>query len=358
MRRSKIIGTGSYIPTKRIKNDFFRKSTFFVNYGNPILPNDSPRIVDKFMEITGISERRWVNDDLVASDIGYLASEQALQSANIDRESLDYIVFAHNFGDISSNSRRSDFVPCLAARVKQRLGIVNSECIAYDLAFGCAGWVQSLIQADYYLRSGDASSALLIGAETLSRVSDPHDRDSMIYSDGAGAAIIQAQEVKDTVGIISHSTRSDAFDNEKLLWMGPSYDRNYPVNQLFLKMNGRKILEYARTNVPLVVKKSLDRAGIALGDVTKIFLHQGNAKMAEAILKGICELYEVPDIGADIMPMAVSWLGNNSVATVPTVLDLVLKGNITGHRLNPGDTVVLAAVGAGMNICSLVYRWD
>src|SRR5690606_2262471 len=108
--------------------------------------------------------------------------------ANIDKETLDYIIVAHNFGDILKNNQKSDMVPTLAARVKHKLQIKNPYTVAYDLPFGCPGWLQGLIQADYYLKSGDAKRILIIGAETLSRISDPHDIDSMIFSDEIGRA--------------------------------------------------------------------------------------------------------------------------------------------------------------------------
>lgn len=357
MLRSVIIGTGSYIPTERVLNEFFHDSRFFEDYEKPLDPADSPRIVGKFQQITEIGERRWVTDDLVASDIAFFAAERAVESAGIESESLDYIIFAHNFGDIRADNRRSDFVPSLAARVKQRLGIVNPECIAYDLPFGCPGWLQGMIQADYFLRSGDASRALVIGAETLSRISDPHDRDGMIYSDGAGATILEARETDQPAGILSHATRSDTYEHARLLWMGESYDPDYEENHLFLKMYGRKLYEYALTRVPGVVQTSLERAGLSLTDVDKVLLHQANAKMDDAILKRLFKLYGVSEIPEGIMPMIISWLGNSSVATVPTLLDLIVRGELDGQQLGSGDTVVMASVGAGMNINSLVYRW-
>ena len=357
MRRSVIIGTGSHIPERRVHNDEFLDNRFYMDYGNAIDPADNSHTIDRFREITEIGERRWVEDDQLASGIGHLAAEKALESAGIDRESLDYVIFAHNFGDVLTDNRRCDFCPTLAARVKQHLGIANPECVAYDLPFGCPGWVQGIIQADYYLRSGDATRALVIGGETLSRISDPHDRDSMIYSDGAGAAVLEAREVDDEVGIIAHATRSDTIDHARLLWMGRSYDPDSDDGTLYLKMFGRKLYSYALTNVPGVVKKSLDRASLELSDVKKVFLHQANAKMDDAILKRIFKLYDVSDIPEGIMPMTISWLGNSSVATVPTLIDLVARGEIDGHDLAPGDTVILASVGAGMNINSVVYRW-
>jgi 3-oxoacyl-[acyl-carrier-protein] synthase-3 len=357
MRRSVIIGTGSYIPERRVHNDEFLDNRFYLDYGEAVDPTNNPHTIDRFREITEIGERRWVDDDQLTSEIGHLAAEKALVSAGIDRESLDYVIFAHNFGDVLADNRRCDICPSLAARVKQHLAIANPECIAYDLPFGCPGWVQGIIQADYYLRSGDAKRALVIGGETLSRISDPHDRDSMIYSDGAGAVVLEARDVDDEAGILAHATRSDTIDHARLLWMGRSYDPDHDDGTLYLKMYGRKLYNYALTNVPGVVKKSLDRAGLDLSDVRKVFLHQANAKMDEAILKRLFKLYGVSEIPEGIMPMTISWLGNSSVATVPTLVDLVARGEVDGQRLESGETVILASVGAGMNINSVVYRW-
>lgn len=357
MRRSVIIGTGSYSPLRRVPNSEFLNNRFFADYGQPIDPSQNERTVGKFQEITEISERRYAADNQVASDLGTLAAERALESAGIDRESLDHIIFAHNFGDVPADNRRCDFCPSLAARVKQNLGIVNPGCIAYDIAFGCPGWVQGVIQADYYLRSGDANRVMVIGSETLSRISDPHDRDSMIYSDGAGATIFEARETDEKIGILAHSARSDTIDHARLLWMGTSYDRSNGDETLYLKMYGRKLYNYALTHVPGVVKASLDRAGLGLTDVKKVLLHQANAKMDDAILKRLFKLYEVEEIPEGIMPMSISWLGNSSVATVPTLIDLVTRGEMNGHGVAAGDAVIFASVGAGMNINSVVYRW-
>jgi len=357
MRRSVIIGTGSYCPPRKVPNSEFLNNRFFADYGQPVDTSQNERTVGKFQEITEISERRYAADDQVTSDLATLAGERALDSSGIDRESLDSIIFAHNFGDVSADNRRCDFCPSLAARVKQNLKISNPECIAYDIAFGCPGWVQGVIQADYYLRSGDATRVMVIGGETLSRISDPHDRDSMIYSDGAGATIFEARETDEEIGVLAHSARSDTIDHARLLWMGESFDRMNSDGTLYLKMYGRKLYNYALTYVPGVVKTSLDRAGLSLLDVKKVFLHQANAKMDDAILTRLFKLYEVEEIPEGIMPMSISWLGNASVATVPTLIDLVARGEMNGQRVVPGDAVVFASVGAGMNINSIVYRW-
>jgi 3-oxoacyl-[acyl-carrier-protein] synthase III len=207
---SVITGTGSYIPTVHFRNEDFLTNEFYDSNGKK-LEKKNQEIIDKFLEITTIAERRYVTDDLVTSDIAYFAAIKAIESANIDKEKLDYIIVAHNFGDVKSNNRRSDLVPCLAARVKHKLEIKNPDTVAYDLPFGCPGWLQAVIQADYYLKSGDAKKILVIGAEILSRISDPHDRDSMLYSDGAGAVVLEARKSDTPIGILAHKTRSDTF---------------------------------------------------------------------------------------------------------------------------------------------------
>lgn len=349
-------GSGSCLPTRRVENQEFVGREFFLDYGKPLDPADNPRVVAKLQDITGIAERRYATDDLMASDLGAEAAAAALADSGTDPEALDYIIVAHNFGDVQAEHSRIDFCPTLAARVKEKLRIRNPSCVAYDLPFGCPGWLQAVIQADYFLRSGDAKRALVVGAETLSRVSDPHDRDSMIYADGAGAVVLEASETEDHVGILSHATRSDTLEHARLLWMGPSYDPQEPDNRLFLKMYGRKLYEYAVQTVPGVVQDSLNRARLDLTDVAKVLLHQANAKMDDAILKRLFRLYGMSEIPDQIMPMTISWLGNSSVATLPTLFDLMRRGRLDGQGFFSGDVVVFASVGAGMNINSLVYR--
>jgi 3-oxoacyl-[acyl-carrier-protein] synthase III len=352
---SVITGSGSYIPTRVVKNSEFLKSEFFEPSGERITkPNEE--IVQKFKEITDIEERRYIEDEYVTSDIGYFAAEDAIKSANVDKESFDYIIVAHNFGDVDANNRQVDILPALASRIKYKLGIKNPNTIAYDLPFGCPGWLQALIQADYYLKSGDAKRILVIGAETLSRISDPADRDSMIYSDGAGAVIVEAVESPVPVGILSHKTRTDTLDHAWLLTMGKSYNPDVINNDLFIKMNGRKLYEYAVTTVPQLVKDTIDKAGIILGNVKKVLIHQANAKMDDAMLSRLFRLFGTRDIPKNIMPMTISKFGNNSVATLPILFDLLIKGKLENHELISGDHFVFASVGAGMNVNAVVYK--
>ncbi len=351
MPNSIITATGSYIPSRKITNDYFLKHNFYSKDGNKLERTNS-EIVNKLLEITGIKERRYVDDNQNTSDIAGIAAERAIE--NFDRESLDYIIVAQNFGDMTAENNRVDIVPTIASRVKHKLGIKNPYTVCFDLPFGCPGWLQGAIMADYLIKSGDAKHILVIGAEILSRVSDPHDIDSMIFADGAGATLIESTDQK--TGIMCHVTRSDTSKEAYLLRMGPSYNPHRNGNDLFVKMDGHLIYKYAVRTVPLVIKKNLEKAGLGLRDVNKILVHQANEKMDMAIIKRLFKLYGIEEIDPNIMPMIICWSGNSSVATLPTLLDLIKRGKLENHNLNSGDIVVFASVGAGMNVNSMIYR--
>lgn len=352
---SVITGTGSYIPENIISGDHFMEATFFDN--GIKLDKENKEIIEKFSEITEIIERRYVDADLVNSNMGAIAAQRALASAGIDQESLDHIIFCHNFGDIKSGSNRMDMIPALAAKVKQALNIVNPDCVAYDIIFGCPGWVQGAIQADYLIRSGDAKKVMVIGSETLSRIIDPHDRDSMIFSDGAGAVIFEAKESSTPIGILAHKTQTFAGDFASLLVMGESNNPDHRSENTYLKMNGRKLYEFAVVNVPQVVKKAIDQANISLTQIKMVFIHQANGKMDNAIMKRLFKLYNVDSVPENLVPMTISWLGNSSVATIPTLLDLVRNKQVKGYQIGEGDYTVFASVGAGMHINAFVYKF-
>ncbi|MHB1922263.1 MAG: 3-oxoacyl-ACP synthase III family protein [Chitinophagaceae bacterium] len=353
--KSILAGTGCFIPEIVVSNSDFLSHRFLDKDGS-LIGKDNSRIIQKFQEITGIEQRRYARTDQKASDLGFLAASDALESSGFNRESLDYIIVAHNFGDIVTGRRGIDIVPNLASRIKSLLGIKNPDCVAYDLPFGCAGWLEGLIQADYFIRSGDAKACLVIGAETLSRVIDPTDRDSMLYGDGSGAAILIAG-LEGNSGILSHKTQSYCWEYAELLSMKCSYDQvKFGDQDLFLKMNGRKLYEFALTYVPLVIKTSLERAGISVEEINKVLIHQANEKMDLAILERLFNLYGLKSNPSRIMPMTISWLGNSSVATIPTLLDLMLKGKLNRQEIHAGDKIILASVGAGMNINSIIYQ--
>jgi 3-oxoacyl-[acyl-carrier-protein] synthase-3 len=352
--RAILSATGSAIPSVRRSNaDFLQHDFREADGGRITKPNE--RILEQFEAITGILERRYAPDDQVTSDLAAAAAASALDSAGIDRESLDAIVVAHNFGDVRAGTRRSDLVPSLAARVKSKLGIRRPATAAWDLVFGCPGWLQGVIVADTMIRAGDARRVLVIGAETLSRISDPHDRDSLIYADGAGAVVVEATDGATPIGILAHAVRSDTEEHLDMLFMARSNHPELLGDELYLKMEGRKLYRYALETVAGSIRDCLAKAGVSLAQVSKVLLHQANEKMDAAIVKALYDLEGLPAPDG-IMPMTISWLGNSSVATLPTLLDLLLRGKIDGHRIESGDLLVFASVGAGMHINALVYR--
>lgn len=353
---TKIVGTGSYIPTRTISNDYFNDFVFFDAFSKRPLEKSNKEIIQKFKEITNISERRWLSDDLMNSDMAAMAVKDAYESAGIDPETLDFIIIAHNFGDVNPGSTQVDLLPSLANKVKAKLNIKNPECICHDIISGCPGWTQAMITADAYIRSGIYTRGVVVGSDVLSRISDPHDRDMMIYADGAGATILEVFESDEPAGILSHSSRSDSVNYWNLLTNGDSFNPDYKGNIQFIKMAGHKLYVYALSFVPGVVKDSLDKAGLQLRDIKKVLIHQANEKMDEAILKNVFKLYNEKIIPEGIMPMTIEKLGNSSSATVPTLLDLILKGKLDGQTINKGDHILLCSVGAGMNINSIVYK--
>jgi 3-oxoacyl-[acyl-carrier-protein] synthase-3 len=352
---SVVIGTGSYIPGNVVSGDHFLDASFFDN--GVKLEKDNAEIIQKFSEITEIIERRYADSDLVNSDIATVAAQKAIDDAGIDKETLDHIIFCHNFGDVKSGSNRMDMLPALAAKVKQALNINNPDCVAYDIIFGCPGWVQGAIQADYLIKSGDAKRVLVIGSETLSRIIDPHDRDSMIFSDGAGAVIFEGKESNEPIGILAHKTQTFAVDYASLLVMGSSNNPAERNGNTYLKMNGRKLYEFAVINVPQVVKKAIDKSGVSLDEISMVFIHQANGKMDHAIMKRLFKLYQKDSVPDNLVPMTISWLGNSSVATIPTLLDLVRNDKVKGYTINKGSYAVFASVGAGMHINAFIYKF-
>ena len=348
-----ISGTGSYIPSIIKTNLGFSENTFYGEDG-VLITTPNAEIVEKFKDITGIYERRYAEQNMNTSEMASKAAELAIQDAGIDPETIDQIIVAHNFGDVLPGTIQTDTVPALASRVKHQLGIKNPNCVAYDILFGCPGWIQGVIQADSFIKSGMAKRCLVIGAETLSRVVDSHDRDSMIFSDGAGACIVE-DDANTSSGILASSVQSHCVDETYFLYLGKSYHPEGDEATRYIKMKGRKVYEYAIKNVPLAMKECIEKAGVDIHDVKKFFLHQANEKMDEGFIKALYKLYDIKTVPENIMPMSIHDLGNSSVATIPTLYDLVKKGKYKEHQLHKGDIVIFASVGAGMNINALCY---
>lgn len=357
MQRSIITGTGSYIPPVVQTNTDLAKHLFYTEEHVP-LPTPPAEVVEKFKQITGIEERRYTTDDLSTADIAAIAAKEAVANSGVDPETIDQIIVAHNFGNVLKHTIQTDAVPSLASLVKHKLAIHNPNCIAYDILFGCPGWLQGVIQADAFFKAGIAKKALIIGAETLSRVIDIYDRDSMIFSDGAGAAVIEYNNTSENgSGLLSTAVQTHALEEVNYINMGPSFYPESDPHVRFIKMKGRKVYEYAMKHVPQAMKDCIDKSGVSIHELKKVFIHQANEKMDEGIINRLFKLYGINTAPEHIMPMSIHWLGNSSVATIPTLYDLVRKGEIENHRLETGDVILFASVGAGMNINAVCYRY-
>jgi 3-oxoacyl-[acyl-carrier-protein] synthase-3 len=349
-----IIGSGSYLPNRIIDRDYFLDSEFYAEDGQKI---DKPaeETISKFVEITEIENRRFIEDDLSNSKIGYEAAKIAIEDAKIDPETLDYIIYASNFGEVTVNGY-ADFMPNMAARVKNKLGIKNRKCITYDMMFGCPGWVEAMILANHFIKAGVAKNILVVGAETLSRVTDPHDRNRMIFADGAGAVVVTATD-EENVGIIAHNTICDNGPELEYLANGPSINKDADQSRVFVRMQGRKIYEYALKNVPVAIKETIEDAGLSIEDINKVLIHQANAKMDYAMIERLHRLYDIKEYDHAISPMTIQEFGNSSVATIPTMYDLIIKGKMEGQSFKEKGNIVMTSVGAGMNINAIVYRF-
>lgn len=349
-----ITGSGSFIPEHRITNAHFHQHEFY-QADHQRLTDSGERIAQKFESITGIQERRYIAGNHVCSDMGTDAARKALLDANISGESLDLLIAAHNFGDVTLGSVQTDVLPGIGARIKHNLGIQNPDCVAWDILFGCPGWLQGMIQAYVYMRAGDANKAMVVGTETLSRVLDLSDRDSMIFADGAAATILERIE-EDGRGILAYTVQTHTTTEAFYLNMGSSNKPGKDPGIQYIKMNGRKIYEYALQNVPHAMKMCLDKAGIPITAVDKILIHQANEKMDEAIVNRLYQLFGINQMPEGIMPMSIRELGNSSVATIPTLYDLIQHNKMEDHSFKSGDILLMASVGGGMHINAMVYR--
>jgi len=351
-----IAATGTHLPERRIENSFFLSRTF-LNPDGSAMEKSPEDTIAKLEQITGIKERRYIPETGDSVPLMRTACENALESWGQDKNLIDGIIVAHNAGNMLEGRQGFHTVPNMAALLKNSLGIENYDCFAYDILFGCPGWVQGVIQAHHSIQMGDAKNVLVVGVEVASRLVDPYDLDSMILADGCGVAIISTDEVENQGGIISYATYSHAHDDVKAIYLDKSYNKEWSDPTLF-KMNGKDVYKYATTWVPKVIKKALDKAGLTAGDVDMFLFHQANGKMLHAFAHNLAQMYGIEGLSLDgKIPVTIDFTGNTSVATIPTMLDLILKGKLNGYHIKPGMKVVFASVGAGMHCNALVYQF-
>ncbi|MDH3494176.1 MAG: ketoacyl-ACP synthase III [Acidobacteriota bacterium] len=349
-----IKGTGSVLPETVVPNSKFDDHIFYDKDG---VRNDRPgeEITAKLEAITGIRERRYVPMDQDSRPLMTEAARLAVADAGLGLNDLDGIIVTHNAGNILIGEHAFHTVPNMAAYLKNALEITNHECFAYDILFACPGWLQAVIQAHQAIECGDAENVLVVGIEIASRMLDPHDVDSMILGDGCGAAVF-SRSPKDE-GVVSHATFSHANKDIDAIYLGRSNNEDVPGSCWF-KMNGKEVYRYATTWVPQVIKKALDKAKLSVSEVDMFLFHQANEKLNQAIANNLAHLYEIAaESFLGKLPMTIQFLGNTSVATIPTMLDLILKKKLGEYEISKGNTVVMASVGAGMHCNALVYKF-
>lgn len=343
------------MPERVIENSWFLNRQFMDENG-VVSAKPNEEIVAKLEAITGIKSRRYISEKGDSVPLMVAAAANAINDAGIDKNQIDGIIIAHNAGNMLEDGKGFHTVPNMAALLKNRLAITNYQCFAYDILFGCPGWLQGIIQAHQAIQMGDAKNVLVVGIEVASRLLDPHDLDSMILADGCGAAVISGSD-DGNAGIISYATFSHAQEDLACIYLSGSYNKALDAPTLF-KMNGKDVYKYATVWVPKVIKAALDKAGLTAADVDMFLFHQANGKMLHAFANNLAQMYNIEGLNFDTkIPTTIDFTGNTSVATIPTMLDLILKHKLGTYSISPGMKVVMASVGAGMHCNAIVYQF-
>lgn len=321
--RSVILGTGSYLPAKRLTND---------ELAEMVDTSD-----DWIVQRTGIHARHIAAAGEMTSDMAVAASWQALEAAGVAPETIDLIVLATATPD--------NTFPATAVTVQAKLGITTG--FAFDVQAVCSGFVYALTTADAYLRGGLAKRALVIGAETFSRIVDWSDRTTcVLFGDGAGAVVLEAREGTGTVsdrGILSCHLRSDGRHKDKLyVDGGPSSTQTVG----HLKMEGREVYKHAVSMITDVIEDAFAATGIDARTLDWFVPHQANRRIIEASAKKL-------GIDMEKVVMTVDEHGNTSAASIPLALDRAVRDG----RIKADDTVMLEAMGGGFTWGSVLLRW-
>jgi 3-oxoacyl-[acyl-carrier-protein] synthase-3 len=312
MRRSVLLGTGSALPRRAVANAELART----------VDTSDEWIVER----TGIRNRHVAADDETTSTLAIAAARQALDAAGIDGKAIDLIVLATATPDQT--------FPATATIVQDALGANGG--IAFDVAAVCSGFLYALGVADSMLVSGAASRALVIGAETFSRILDWEDRATcVLFGDGAGAVVLEArEETSDTPrGVLATRLHADGAHNQ-LLYVDGGPSTTGTVGKL--RMKGREVFRHAVTNLASVMSEVLAAAGVGIGEIDWLVPHQANARILEATAKKL-------GLSPDKVVMTIDRHANTSAASVPLALDAAVRDG----RIKPGDLVMLEAMGGG-----------
>lgn len=325
MQNAKIIGTGSYLPTKILTNEDLEK----------MVDTNHEWIITR----TGISERRIAEDNEATSDVAAKAALKAMKNSNIKPGEIDLII-------VTTNSQDMIF-PATACLVQKKIKAVNAA--TFDLQAGCSGAVYALITAWHYIATGFYNNVLIIGAETLSKFVDWTDRNTCIlFGDGAGAAVLKASQEE---GILSGCLAGDgSYDDLIMIPAGlsknPASHESVDKKMHYVKMKGNEVFKLAVKHMKRTSVKTLEKCNLSVEDVDCLIPHQANIRIISALIR-------VLKIKKDKVYINLDKYGNTSAASVMIALDEAVKEG----KIKNGDIVVLTAFGAGLTSGSLVLKW-
>ncbi|SOZ13577.1 3-oxoacyl-(acyl-carrier-protein) synthase III (Beta- ketoacyl-ACP synthase III) (KAS III) [Cupriavidus taiwanensis] len=321
---AKIIGTGSYLPPRRVTNH-----ELAAQLAEQGIETSDEWIVSR----SGISARHWAEPDVTSSTLAVKAAEQAIEAAGIDRQDIDLIIVA---------TSTPDFVfPSTACIVQEKLGITN-HCPAFDLQAVCSGFVYALATADKFIRSGSHRNVLVIGTEVFSRILDFNDRTTcVLFGDGAGAVVLSAS---DEPGILSSAMHSDGSHVDILCVPGNVAGGNITGNP-FLHMDGQAVFKLAVNVLDKVAREAMEAASVSPDQVDWLIPHQANIR----IMQGTAKKLGLP---AERMVATVHEHGNTSAASIPLALDVAVRDG----RIRPGHTVLMEGVGGGFTWGAVLLR--
>ena len=317
---SRIIGTGSYLPSKVLTNFDLEK----------IVETSHDWIVSR----SGIHERHIAADDEMTSDLALQASLRAIEAAGIGADEIDLVIVATTSPD--------QIFPSTACILQDKLGIRNRGA-AFDMQAVCGGFVYAMNTADLYIRGGQAKTALVVGAEVLSRILDWNDRTTcVLFGDGAGAVILQASE---TPGIVASKLHADGRHRGMLKAEGNV--RNGEVQgDPFVKMDGQAVFKFAVKVLSEVVEEVLEENNLQGSDISWLVPHQANIRIMEATAKKL-------GLSMDNVIVTVANHGNTSAASIPLALDVAVRDG----RIKAGQNILLEAVGGGFTWGAVLIRW-
>ena len=322
MSHSRIAGTGSYLPEKVVTNKDLEKTMDTSD--------------EWIRERTGIKRRHIAADDETTSDLALAAANNALEMAGIGAEDIDLIVVGTATPD--------KVFPATACIIQRRLGI--GGCAAFDVQAACSGFVYGLDVADRYIRTGAAQNALVIGAETLSRITNWNDRaTAVLFGDGAGAVILQAC---DEPGIISTHIHADG-QYEDLLQVQQGISRGYDAvraEQAYIEMNGNAVFRRAVATLDSIARETLDKNNIDKHDLDWFVPHQANLRIISAAAKKL-------DMPMERVIVTVDEHANTSAASIPLAFDTAVRDG----RIKRGELLLFEAFGAGFTWGSALLRF-